>query len=161
MIFVTVGTQKFQFNRLFQKLDELKQENKIQDEIISQIGYSTYKPKHYKHYEMLSSKEVSTFLSDSEICICHAGTSSIIQALKYEKKVIVVPRKKEFGEHVDNHQEEIASMFYDLGFIEVVDNIDNLVNIIGLVREKEFNQYNFDNRSLLSSIRNDIDGFIK
>lgn len=42
MIFVTLGSQKFQFNRLLQAVDKLQTD----DEIFAQIGYSDYKPKH-------------------------------------------------------------------------------------------------------------------
>ena len=38
MIFVTVGSQKFQFDRLLQKLDQLVEEGVIQDEIVAHTG---------------------------------------------------------------------------------------------------------------------------
>ena len=43
MIFVTLGSQKFQFNRLLQAVDNLKTD----EEIFAQIGYSDYKNKNY------------------------------------------------------------------------------------------------------------------
>ena len=48
MIFITTGSQKFQFNRLLQKIDELVAEGTIKDEVFAQIGYSDYVPKHYE-----------------------------------------------------------------------------------------------------------------
>lgn len=47
MIFVTVGSQKFQFNRLLKEIDNLIQEGKIQEEVLHKIGASDYKPKNY------------------------------------------------------------------------------------------------------------------
>lgn len=44
MIFVTVGTHEQPFNRLIQKIDELKKDGVIQDEVIVQTGFSTYEP---------------------------------------------------------------------------------------------------------------------
>ncbi len=38
MIFVTLGSQKFQFDRLLQKLDELVERGVITEEITAQIG---------------------------------------------------------------------------------------------------------------------------
>ena len=49
MIFVTLGSQKFQFNRLLIELDKLKENNKIDDVIFAQIGYSDYKPKNFEY----------------------------------------------------------------------------------------------------------------
>ena len=42
MIFVTVGTHEQPFNRLIQKIDELKKDGTIQDDVIIQTGFSTY-----------------------------------------------------------------------------------------------------------------------
>ena len=41
MIFVTVGTHEQPFNRLIQKIDELKKDGTIQDDVIIQTGFST------------------------------------------------------------------------------------------------------------------------
>ncbi len=46
MIFVTVGTHEQPFNRLIQKIDELKKDGTIQDDVIIQTGFSTYEPKY-------------------------------------------------------------------------------------------------------------------
>lgn len=39
MIFVTVGTHEQPFNRLIQKVDELKRDGIIKDEVIIQTGW--------------------------------------------------------------------------------------------------------------------------
>ena len=46
MIFVTVGTHEQPFNRLIQKVDELKRDGIIKDDVIIQTGFSTYEPKY-------------------------------------------------------------------------------------------------------------------
>ena len=43
-------------------------------------------------------------MADARIVITHGGPSSFIAPLEMGKIPIVVPRKKEFGEHVNNHQ---------------------------------------------------------
>ena len=45
MIFVTVGTHEQPFNRLIKKIDELKKNGIIQEEVIIQTGFSTYEPR--------------------------------------------------------------------------------------------------------------------
>lgn len=45
MIFVAVGTQMFQFNRMLSLLDEAVKVEMICDKIVAQIGNSTYIPK--------------------------------------------------------------------------------------------------------------------
>lgn len=46
MIFVTVGTHEQPFNRLIQKIDELKKDGIINEDVIIQTGFSTYEPKY-------------------------------------------------------------------------------------------------------------------
>lgn len=45
MIFVTVGTHEQPFNRLIKKIDELKQDGTIEEDVIIQTGFSTYQRK--------------------------------------------------------------------------------------------------------------------
>ena len=42
MIFVTVGTHEQQFNRLIEKIDNLKKDGIIKEDVFIQTGFSTY-----------------------------------------------------------------------------------------------------------------------
>ncbi|WP_274649400.1 PssE/Cps14G family polysaccharide biosynthesis glycosyltransferase [Paenibacillus humicola] len=152
MILVTVGTQKFQLNRLFEELDKLIDQGKITEEIIAQAGYSNYFAKNFKTRDLIEISEMEQLIKEANMIITHAGTSSIILGLKNKKKVIVVPRRKEFEEHVDDHQIEIAQMFYELGFIEIVDDITQLAEKINLSKTKKYKEYESEQSLLLSAI---------
>jgi UDP-N-acetylglucosamine transferase subunit ALG13 len=130
LIFVTVGSQKFQFNRLLKKLDILVEENSIKEEIFAQTGYSDYKPKNYNHKDFLDRDEFKEIMEKSSKVITHGGTGAIVGAVKQGKKVIAVPRLKEYGEHVDDHQLQIIDEFEKMQFINAVKEIDDLGNII-------------------------------
>lgn len=108
MIFLTLGTQKFQFNRLLKEIDLLIQDGTITDKVVAQVGFSTYKPRNYVYFKFLDRATYHKYIEQSNIVITHAGVGSILEAKKNEKPVIVVPRLKKYKEHVDNHQCEIA-----------------------------------------------------
>lgn len=152
MILITVGTQKFPFKRLIKHIDELVGKRVVQDRIVAQIGFTDYKPAHFEARELMDSASMERYIREADLIITHAGTSSIIQALKQRKKVIVIPRRKKFSEHVDDHQVEIAHMFRDLGYIEVVDEIGDLSRKIELVRTKEYKPYYSEHSLLMDSI---------
>ena len=57
MIFVTVGSRNYPFDRLFKKLDELYEKGVLTDSMFAQIGTSTYKPKHYEYKDFISQGE--------------------------------------------------------------------------------------------------------
>lgn len=108
MIFVTVGTHEQSFNRLIRCIDELKRDGKITEEVIMQIGFSTYEPSYCKFQKLFPYKEMVKMVKDARIVITHGGPSSFIMPLQMGKIPIVVPRKKEFDEHVNNHQVDFS-----------------------------------------------------
>lgn len=152
MIFVTVGTQKFQFNRLFRKLDQLKGELIIRDIIIGQRGVSDYHPRNFKTFDYCNLEKMKNYIDKCDILITHAGTSSIIQGLRSKKKVLVVPRLKEFNEHIDDHQIELARVFENKNLIEVVYKINDLESKIRIAKSKKYSDFQSDNLRLLNSI---------
>ena len=47
MIFITLGSQKFQFDRLLKEVDRLIADGVIQEKVFAQIGASEYLPQNY------------------------------------------------------------------------------------------------------------------
>ena len=150
MIFVTLGSQKFQFNRLLKEIDRLVEEGKITEEVFAQVGYSDYKPKNYDYKEFLDREEFRKIINECDKVITHGGTGAIINAVKNGKKVIAIPRLSKFGEHVDDHQIQIVEEFNKMNFILSVKNINKLGRLIN-----ELN--NFKSKKYISNTKNIID----
>lgn len=127
MIFVTVGTHEQPFNRLVKCVDDLKKDGTIIEEVIIQTGYSTYEPKYCKWQKLFPYQEMLQLVGKARIVITHGGPSSFIMPLQIGKTPIVVPRRHEFNEHVNNHQVSFAQAVADwMGTIIVVDDMDKL-----------------------------------
>jgi len=104
MIFVTVGTHEQPFNQLVEYMDNLKRDGKIDDEIVIQTGYSTYEPKYCTWQKIYPYQQMVKFVDEARIVITHGGPSSFIMPLQVGKTPIVVPRRKKYDEHVNDHQ---------------------------------------------------------
>lgn len=131
MIFVTVGTHEQPFNRLIQCVDDLKKDGIITEDVIIQTGYSTYKPEYCKWKKLFSYQEMLRLVDEARIVITHGGPSSFIMPLQIGKTPIVVPRKHEFNEHVNDHQMEFAkNVAQRMGTIILVENIEMLGDVI-------------------------------
>lgn len=150
MIFITLGSQKFPFNRLLKKMDEMV-ENGFNEVIFSQIGNSSYKPKYYSFKDFLDKKEYMSFIQNADIIITHGGTGAIVNAIKKKKKVIAVPRLAEYGEHVDNHQLQIVEQFKKLNLIYACEDLD-LTKAIKIVRETEYSEYISNTNKIIENI---------
>lgn len=131
MIFVTVGTHEQPFNRLVQKVDELKRNGVIQEEVIMQTGFSTYEPKYCRWSKLIPYQQMIKNVEDARIVITHGGPASFIMPLQIGKVPIVVPRQKQFQEHVNNHQVEFARNVAErMGTIIPVEDIETLEKTI-------------------------------
>lgn len=153
MIFITAGSQKFPFDRLFKEIDVLVGKKVITESIFAQIGASNYRPKHYEYTDFVDSAKFNEYMDRCELVITHAGTGAIIGALKKGKKVIAIPRLKKYGEHVDDHQVQIVEAFKKLNLIESVeDSAGSLEKAFKESRTKKYNEYHSNTGKFMQDI---------
>ena len=87
---------------------------------------------------MLKPEKMKDIIKDSDIIITHAGVGTIMECLEMGKEIIVVPRKAENLEHVNNHQEEIAFEMEKKGLLKKVDTYEQLKNsVIEIIKNNE------------------------
>lgn len=152
MIFITLGSQKFQFNRLLKAVDELVENGKIHDKIFAQIGYSDYIPKNYEYTEFMDRDEFSKEMDKADIVIAHGGTGAIIGAVKKGKKVIAVPRLAEYGEHVDDHQLQLVGQFKELDLICACLDTERIPEALETVKNSSYKNYESNTKKIIESI---------
>lgn len=157
MIFVSLGSQKFQFNRLLIEIDKCIEEGIILEEVFAQIGYSDYSPKYFKSERFLDRQQFDNKIKEADLVITHGGTGAIIGAVKKGKKVIAVPRKMEYGEHVDNHQIQLLDQFDELNLICKCDDVEKIREMLPKAKNTQFNEY----KSNTQAIQNSIEEFIE
>ena len=117
MIFVTIGTEKYPFDRLIRSVDNLIHSGVIKEEVFFQIGPCHYLPKHGEWKRLLSFAEVKHYIEKCRVIISHAGVATILLSRLSGKKPIVMPRTKGLGEHVDDHQVEFAKRIAREGWV--------------------------------------------
>lgn len=130
MIFVTVGTHEQQFNRLVEYMDKLA--GKLNEEVIIQTGFSTYIPQYCAWQKLFSYNEMDKNIKKARIIVTHGGPSSFIAPLQIGKIPLVVPRKKEFGEHVNNHQVYFCRKFAKK--TESIYVVEDIMMLQGLIQ---------------------------
>lgn len=158
MVFITLGSQKFQFNRLLRAVDELIEKKVIQEDVFAQTGYSNYEPKNYKYKNFLDRDEFAEMEGNSEIVITHGGTGAIIGAVKKDKKVIAVPRLAKFGEHVDDHQLQLLKEFEKMQIIVACYDVTELENAYKTIRTKQLKKYKSNQKRIINNIEDYLKG---
>ena len=131
MIFVTVGTHEQQFNRLVQKIDELKRDGIVEDEVFIQSGYCTYEPQYCEWSKLIPYSEMIQRVREARIVITHGGPASFIMPLQEGKIPVVVPRQFQYDEHVNDHQVEFSKFIEERqGNIIVIEDINELEKVL-------------------------------
>ena len=158
MIFVTLGTQKFQFNRLLRMMDDLIENKKIHERVFAQIGNSDYLPQYYEYCNFLSNNDYEEYIKNCDILVSHSGVGTIMTGLKYRRKIIVVPRLSKYGEHIDDHQTQIAQSFSKLNYVLMYSDEDNnMEHLIVDATTKHFSNYSSCRNQVIDTIRQYID----
>lgn len=131
MIFVTVGTHEQPFDRLVKKVDELKRDGVIREDVFIQTGFSTYEPEYCRWSKLIPYEEMEAYVRQARIVITHGGPASFLMPLQFGKVPIVVPRQKQFEEHVNDHQLDFArAIVQRQGNILVVEDIEDLEEML-------------------------------
>jgi len=135
IILPTVGTQ-FSFDRLVKAVDDAFDNSLVDEDIFAQIGDSQYKPRNFNCVDFFDRCLFERLVQKASSVISHAGIGVITMALENRKPLLVMPRLRENGEVVNNHQVAIAKRFSELGHILAVYDAKDLPN--GIHKLKDF-----------------------
>ena len=160
MVFVTVGSQKFQFNRLIEAVDALAASGAIEGGAFAQTGACTYMPTHIEHEAFLDREGFRARMAACDTVITHGGTGAIIGAVKAGKKVIAVPRLAKYGEHVDDHQTEIVTQFAEMGLIEPCMDLAELPEAYARAQAKDYLPYKSNTERFVADLAGYIDEIV-
>jgi UDP-N-acetylglucosamine transferase subunit ALG13 len=135
VIFVTVGHQ-MPFDRLVRAVDQWAGSCGRAD-VFAQIGAAVYQPRNIQCAANLPPEEFSERIQRAEAIVSHAGTGTIIAALRHRKPLLVLPRRSDLGETRNDHQLATARRFAERGAILVADDETDLLS--KLERLRSFN----------------------
>jgi UDP-N-acetylglucosamine--N-acetylmuramyl-(pentapeptide) pyrophosphoryl-undecaprenol N-acetylglucosamine transferase len=104
-VVVSLGTIDYDFSRLVTRLDQILPADA---EITWQLGSTTARPSRGRAVETMPAAELAKLCQGADVVVAHAGIGSALMALEAGRVPILVPRERRFGEHVDDHQDQIA-----------------------------------------------------
>jgi UDP-N-acetylglucosamine transferase subunit ALG13 len=125
MILVTVGATYYPFDRLLAAVETIEHAD-----VLVQHGASSVRPRNARCVEFMPFEEVLEHIRAAHVVVTHAGTGSILVALANGKRPVVVPRRREFGEAIDDHQVEFARALAPSGLVTVVEDPETLSQVV-------------------------------
>ena len=115
--FVAVGTHVDQFDRLLRTTDSAVAAGVLPGPAVAQTGASNYRPEHMDAEQWMRPGEIDAAIARASYVVCHAGSGIIARSLNAGRTPIVMPRLARHGEHVDDHQLQLARKLGDLGLV--------------------------------------------
>lgn len=157
MILVLLGTQNNDFTRLLKAVQDNIDKKIINEEVVVQAGFTKFHSKDMKIFSLIDKSELAKLQEQANLIITHAGVGSIVSSIAKGKKVIVVPRLKRYGEHVNSHQIQIARKFKQQGYVKYVLNVKKLGKVIKSMDSFCPKKYEKQESNVISIIENYID----
>lgn len=112
-VFVTLGTiRPYRFDAA---VDAVESVLRPDDEVIWQLGETTRTGLSGQALGSMSNAELRRNIEWADVVVSHAGVGSIVDTLEAGKCPVLVVRRAERGEHVDDHQLDIAGEMQSRG----------------------------------------------
>lgn len=155
MILVTLGTQTQKFERLLNAIEN----SNLEDEIIVQAGGSAdFQSKKMKIMKFINYEEMNELIENADFIITHGGTGSIIMPLQKSKKVIACARLEKYGEHINDHQKELVSIFAEEGYILELCEDEKLDDVLKKLKTWKPKKYKSNTENFIKNLKAEIDG---
>ncbi len=118
--FATVGTDHHPFDRLVDWVDSWTTDGEGRHALV-QSGTSRL-PTNAAGYDYLPHPSMTEAFGAAHVVVSHGGTATVLEARRIGRLPIVVPRRPELGEHVDDHQVRFAKRLADRGQLVLVED---------------------------------------
>lgn len=122
-VFVSLGTSEFPFTRLVRRLESVLPHDV---EVVWQMGATMGESVSGRAVTSVSHDELLREMIAADLVITHAGVGSALAAFSVGHCPLLIPRRAARGEHVDEHQLQIARDLHARGLAVAVE-ADQLV----------------------------------
>lgn len=160
MILATIGMNDAPYGKMFQILEEYAKSTG--EEVIMQTGNIEFESENCKTVKFLVDAEMQALFDKADLIVAHAGVGSILNGLKRNVPLVLVPRTVVLDcEH--DQQDIVARKVAAMGRGVVVEDLAHLIEKINEARKLQFGPYveNTDLCDNLAIILDEIDRNIK
>lgn len=122
--FVSVGNATQPFPRLLDAVFKIAP--RLPQPVVIQHGSTPVANTDCFAAPFIAMAEFERLVSEAELLILHAGAGSVIHAVRAGKVPVLMPRRAQFGELVDDHQLEFARALAQTGRVILAEQVGDL-----------------------------------
>jgi UDP-N-acetylglucosamine--N-acetylmuramyl-(pentapeptide) pyrophosphoryl-undecaprenol N-acetylglucosamine transferase len=119
--FAAVGTHIDPFDRMLAAVDDAVGRAVLPAPGIAQAGVATYRAEHIETTPFLPPHEIDARIERARYVVCHAGSGIVARTLAAGRRPLVMARLHRYGEHVDDHQLQLAAKLGEAGLVVPVE----------------------------------------
>ena len=135
ILFVTVGNGKF--DPLIEEIDQLKENGKIKQEVVVQLGQGNYEPKYCQWFRFAD--KLDQYYHQANLIIAHGGPGTIFEILRLNKKLIAIPNRDRTD---PRHQVEyLRAMADETNSMLYCDRVKDLEYCLDKTKKHQFTKY--------------------
>jgi beta-1,4-N-acetylglucosaminyltransferase len=134
--FVSIGNGTQDFSRLLEEVKCIAE--RLPQPVAVQHGWTHFKADGIECFDFVGEEEFLARLKACAVFITHGGAGSVFSAIRFGKKAVVVPRRREHNEIVDNHQLAFTEELSRQGKIIPVEKIALLEAAVGIALKSPF-----------------------
>jgi UDP-N-acetylglucosamine transferase subunit ALG13 len=120
-VVVSVGTERFPFSRIFDCISRAALDHA---DTVWQTGHTQVSGLPGTARTWIPADELNAAVEAADLVVTHAGVGSVLTALRAGRYPLIFPRLRALGEHIDDHQVELASLLQERGLATVVTSAD-------------------------------------
>lgn len=139
MIFLTVGNATQGFARLIEAVDSLGLRGGFgSEEVLAQTGHTCVEQSRYcQCRDFLPMEEFEALIRQAELIITHGGAGTLLHVLSLGRVPVVMPRRKKYGEHLDDHQVDLIQVLAGDGRVIPAYEVQDLPGAIAEARHRQ------------------------
>lgn len=122
-----LGTERHPLHRA---LSMVRQAFAPEVEVLVQTGHTPVRIPPAAYRQWIPYDELVGEVERADLVITHAGVGSVLSVLRAGKHPVVIPRRADLGEHVDDHQSELADMLSARGLVTLAPADGNLTPVL-------------------------------
>ncbi len=117
--FVSVGYAKQPFERMLKAVARLA--GSLPQPVFVQHGHTPFEFPGFQTTAFMGMEDFEKRMEETDLLILHAGAGSVSHAIRAGKIPVIMPRRAEYGEHVNDHQVEFAHALAETGLTVVAE----------------------------------------
>jgi UDP-N-acetylglucosamine transferase subunit ALG13 len=125
-VVVTLGTYRgYQFPRIVERLLEILPAD---SDVLWQTGDTDVAGFGIDGKEAIPERELTAAMKEADVIVAHAGVGAALASVEMGRSPLLVPRRLSLGEHIDDHQIQIARELEQRGLATTVEADQNTIS---------------------------------